>query len=113
VYNKQIEEFYAEYERYLIQLSEFQDRKGTTVTLQIALSNTGSSPARDIHIFLRFPEGVEVHDEDSFEDALVEPREPKAPLERPGPGSNSWSPRRFCRGLLEPRCLRFTPSSRM
>jgi rRNA-processing protein FCF1 len=81
-YNKQIEEFYTDYEKYLIQLSEFEVRKQTTIILEIELSNTGGAPARDVHVFMHFPDGLDVYDEDGFETAMAEPTEPKAPLER-------------------------------
>lgn len=80
-YNHQIETFYADYERYLNELNELGDKKARTVVLKVRLSNNGSCPATNVHVFLHFPDGIAVYDEDSFEDVLVEPVEPRAPGE--------------------------------
>jgi len=85
-YNHQIEGFYGDYERYLNELNEFGDKKARTFVLKIRLSNIGSCPATNVHVFLHFPEGIAVYDKDSFEDVLVEPVEPRAPDEGFGAG---------------------------
>jgi hypothetical protein len=79
-YNKQLEEFYAAHEKYVVQLNEFEERKQATIILEIELANTGSAPAKDIHILMHFPDGLEVYEEDGFESSMVEPTEPKVPL---------------------------------
>jgi hypothetical protein len=80
-YNSKLETFYSDYEKYLYELVEFEDKKRRTFKLELRLSNAGKCPATNVHVFLHFPDGIAVYDEDSYEKTFVEPTEPEAPVE--------------------------------
>lgn len=80
-YNQRMETFYTDYEQYLKELNQLEDKKAKTFILKLRLSNIGSCPATDVHVFLHFPDGIAVYEKDCFEDALIEPVVPSAPVE--------------------------------
>lgn len=80
-YNSKLETFYSDYEKYINELVEFEDKKRRTFKLALRLSNTGKCPATNVHAFLHFPDGIAIYDEDSYEKTFVEPTEPEAPVE--------------------------------
>jgi hypothetical protein len=80
-YNSKLQTFYSDYERYLYELAEFEDKKRRTFKLELRLSNAGRCPATNLHVFLHFPDGIAIYDEDSYEKTFVEPTEPEAPVE--------------------------------
>lgn len=86
-YNSKLETFYSDYEKYIYELVEFEDKKRRTFKLELRLSNTGKCPATNVHVFLHFPDGIAIYDEDSYEKTSVEPTEPEAPVEGVGAGA--------------------------
>lgn len=75
-YNDALEVFLREYEEYLKKLALFYAWESRTVAINIILVNDGSCPADDVDIFMHFPDGFELFDEDDYE---KEPEAPKAP----------------------------------
>jgi rRNA-processing protein FCF1 len=75
-YNRSLDEFFSNYEQYLKDLRSFCEWERRTATLRIFLVNEGTCPADDIDIFMHFPDGFKLFDEDDY---LKPPKEPKAP----------------------------------
>lgn len=75
-YNEALDTFYAAYEKHLPVLQDFKNRQRLTARLDIVLVNDGTSPAEDIDIFMHFPDGFELFNE---QDLPKMPTAPKAP----------------------------------
>lgn len=78
-YNEELENFYREYEQFLqddVLYSNFMRR---TIKLAILLVNDGTAPAEDIDIFMHFPDGFRLFDEDNFPNRPTEPQPPSKP----------------------------------
>jgi hypothetical protein len=75
-YNRSLDEFFSDYEQYLKDVRSFCEWERRTATLKIFLTNEGTCPADDIDIFMHFPDGFKLFDEDDY---LEPPKEPKAP----------------------------------
>jgi rRNA-processing protein FCF1 len=83
-YNDSLEVFFRDYEGYLKELAVFYAWESRTAAISMILLNDGSCPADDIDIFMHFPDGFELFDEDGYEkepDAPKPPRKPKSILE--------------------------------
>lgn len=78
-YNTELETFYQAYADYLRDNAHFQNLKRRTIKVEIALSNDGSAPAEDIDVFMQFPGGPRIRNEDHF------PRQPPPPTPPPPP----------------------------
>ena len=70
LYNHQLEQFFANYERHLEALDGFADSERRTVKLEIMVYNKGTCPAEDISVIIHFPETVQL---------LQEPPKPPDP----------------------------------
>jgi hypothetical protein len=77
-YNTRLDKFYQAYIEYLRNNAWYQDLKRRTVKLTIFVANDGSAPAEDIDVFMHFPSGFELTDEQGFPET---PRPPKPPPE--------------------------------
>lgn len=75
-YNEDLDSFFTESEEYLRKLADFRSWESRTAAISLILVNDGSSPADDVDIFLHFPDGFELFEEDDYE---KEPEAPKAP----------------------------------
>lgn len=75
-YNQSLDDFFTEYEQFLNELADFYAWERRTAALEIVLFNEGTCPADDIDIFLHFPDGFELFEEDQY---LKTPEKPKAP----------------------------------
>jgi len=75
-YNDCLEVFFKDSEEYLEELAAFYEWESRTAAINIILINDGSCPADDIDIFMHFPDGFELFNEDDYE---KEPEAPKAP----------------------------------
>jgi hypothetical protein len=80
-YNSKLEAFYSEYGEYLAEVVEYADKVKRTFKVQLILTNTGKCPATKVHVFLHFPDGIAIYDEDSFDETFIEPTEPRPPVE--------------------------------
>jgi PIN domain-containing protein len=72
-YNKRLEEYFLKYEQHLHAVQEFENLQRRTVRLDIIAVNEGTSPAEDVNIFMHFPNGFALVDEDHL------PKRPSAP----------------------------------
>jgi hypothetical protein len=64
----------AEYAKYLDKKLLYENQQRGKIQLDIELINSGTLPAEDVDIYLHFPDGFELIDN---EDVLEEPEEPK------------------------------------
>jgi rRNA-processing protein FCF1 len=78
-YNSELERFYEEYEIYLREYGASANLQRRTIRLDLCLVNDGTAPTEDIDVFLHFPDGFDLYDEDS------RPQLPKAPDPPPPP----------------------------
>jgi len=59
-YNRALDLFFSDYERYLPRLQNYFNQKRRTIQLNIWAFNIGSCPAKDADIFMRFPDDIDV-----------------------------------------------------
>jgi hypothetical protein len=84
-YNTELDEFYREYSKYLKKGISYDILRRRTVKLSIYVANDGTAPAEDIDVFLHFPDGFEILDEQSYPkpiDPPTPPDEPKTQMQR-------------------------------
>jgi hypothetical protein len=60
LYNQRLDRFLGDYPNYLEQLQDYLNRARGTIDLSIWVLNQGNCPAKDIDIFMHFPDGFEV-----------------------------------------------------
>lgn len=77
-YNVRLDEFYQMYVKYLRKNAWYQNLRRRTINLTIFIANDGSAPAEDIDVFMHFPDGFQLTDEQGFPES---PRPPKPPAE--------------------------------
>jgi len=75
-YNKEAERYIGTYPAYLLQSTEYENLKRRSIRLDIALSNDGTLPAEDIDVYIHFPDGFQLLNE---QDLLPSPQPPPAP----------------------------------
>jgi len=75
-YNAAMETFYWDYEIYLRQRMDFDYKQKLTLVLNIELCNEGTTPAKDGHIYLHFPNGFTLVEEKDYYGKGIEPRPP-------------------------------------
>jgi hypothetical protein len=92
-YNRRVEDYYLDYEKYLRNTAAFKTLASRTIKLELILHNSGTCPAEDIHVLLHFPDGFLVYDD----------RRPPKPPEEPAvpskeinlmpmfPGLSGWA----------------------
>lgn len=78
-YNRDLEEFYEECEIYLREYGVSAALQGRTVRLDLCLFNYGTAPAEDIDVFLHFPDGFVLYDEDDKPQMPEVPDPPRPP----------------------------------
>jgi predicted ribonuclease YlaK len=78
-YNQNLEGFFTEYEEYFNELADFYAWERRTAALEIILFNEGTCPADDIDIFMHFPDGFELFEEDQYLKAPEKPEAPRKP----------------------------------
>jgi hypothetical protein len=78
-HNKGLDAFYAAWERYLRDTIEHQARKKRTYRIDLELVNTGTAPADDIDVFLHFPDGFDLLEEEDLPEEPGPPRPPREP----------------------------------
>jgi hypothetical protein len=81
-YNKEIEEFFNDYENYILRYENWIETEARTIEIALVLGNIGSSPASNIDIRLSFPSHIEIMAADDGPEAPDEPEPPSKP--RPG-----------------------------
>ena len=76
-YNSEVDEYVPACRTYLVELSDYEDKKSRSFQAVFWLQNEGGAPAEDIDVHLRFPDGFTIY---AFEDRLKPPAEPKPPV---------------------------------
>ena len=78
-YNKKLDEFYQAYVEYLQKGIWFQNLKRRTAKLSILVTNNGTVPAKDVDVFMHFPDGFNLINEQDFPEPLKPPQPPSKP----------------------------------
>lgn len=78
-YNKELEKFYNRYSIYLNEELKYANLKRRTIILNIMISNTGTIPANDIDVIMRFPDGFRIVEEEGFPESPNKPKPPDKP----------------------------------
>ena len=81
-YNSDLEKFYGKYETYLREYIVNANLQRRTLRLDLRLFNIGTAPAEDIDIFLHFPDGFNLYDEDDKPEIPEVPDSPPLPRNR-------------------------------
>jgi hypothetical protein len=79
-YNRDLDGFFVEYEKYLRRLALFYAWEGQTAIINLMLFNDGLSPADDVDIFMHFPDGFKLFDEDDCDSEPEAPKPPPKPM---------------------------------
>ncbi len=78
-YNNEVEKYIPAYTSFIARRLEFDNLKRRTFRVDIALANDGTTPAEDIDIYMHFPDGFQLLEEDE----LPNPPEPPTPPQEP------------------------------
>lgn len=78
-YNDELDGFYEDYEIYLRECVVNHNLQRRTVRLDLCLFNYGTAPAGDIDVFLHFPDGFDLYDEDDKPQVPEAPDPPRPP----------------------------------
>jgi len=81
-YNTELDKFYQAYSEYLRKGIWYENLRRRTVNLSICVANDGTAPAEDVDVFLHFPDGFEIMDEQSFPGTPEPPDPPDVPKTR-------------------------------
>jgi len=76
-YNRDVDAYLAKYEQYMRETWEQNAAVRRTIRFQIEIRNTGSAPADDVDVLLRFPDGFTLMTEDGLPNLPKEPRPPR------------------------------------
>jgi len=84
-YNRELDEYFAAYEKYMREPWQIEAALRRTIRFQIEIRNVGSAPAEDVDVRLDFPDGFtliaarDLTTEDEPRDSREEPRPPLEP----------------------------------
>lgn len=78
-YNKEVEEYLKQMPDYLRSKQAYDEFLARTITLRPCLVNGGNSPAEDIDIFMQFPDGFSLVDDERFPKPPPSPQKPTPP----------------------------------
>ena len=81
-YNRDVDTYITRYEQYMRDTWELRAAARRTLTFTIRISNVGTAPADDVDIFLHFPDGFRLFQQDHLPDCPDEPRPPRKPRSR-------------------------------
>lgn len=81
-YNTELDKFYQTWAEYLRKYVWYQNLKHRTVKLSIFVANDGTAPAEDVDVFLHFPDGFKLTDEQGFPKPPGPPEPPAKPRTR-------------------------------
>ena len=62
-YNSQLEDFFERYKRYVEADWKFRQYRSLTVGLELLVVNEGTAPADDLDVYLHFPDGFLLFEE--------------------------------------------------
>jgi hypothetical protein len=75
-YNRELLSFYSDYKEYLEKKFVLADFAARTIVISVAVGNSGTLPAEDVHLSLHFPDGTTVYKRDGLPKKLKEPKPP-------------------------------------
>lgn len=78
-YNNELEVFFENFRKYLEYKFRYQKRINRTLKLEIVAKNEGDAPADDIDVFMHFPDGFKLIEENDFSELSDPPRPPQKP----------------------------------
>ncbi|MCB0194471.1 MAG: hypothetical protein KDJ65_21155 [Anaerolineae bacterium] len=78
-YNDELDEFFHRYQKYLQDRVSYNNLRRRTIKLEFLLINSGTKPAEDIDIYMHFPDGFQLFNEDNFPDPPIVPEPPSKP----------------------------------
>jgi len=81
-YNKGVDAFLAEYERFLRETWERRASMLRSIQFQIEIRNVGTTPADDVDVEFDFPDGCHLSTTEDLPDLPKEPRPPRKPMTR-------------------------------
>ena len=76
-YNKSLDKYFGDYLKYLYKLFEHKQQESLSFKLKLVLINQGNLPAKNIDIFISFPDYIHLHHPDEMDPWPVEPSPPK------------------------------------
>ena len=78
--NLQLDRYYIEYEAFLEKMLSFKHAESLCFGLDLVLRNEGTSPANDVDVIMKFPNGLGLYDADELPNP---PQEPEPPSQFP------------------------------
>jgi len=81
-YNNNLSNFYKTYEEYVSKLFSAGKNKLLSLKIELEIYNEGTVPAEDIDLWLHFPDGFELFDNQDFCAVSPEPKPPYKPKNR-------------------------------
>jgi hypothetical protein len=81
-YNARLSKFYREYGEYLTGSIHHQNLERRAIKLSVFIVNDGSAPAEDVDVFMHFPDGFRLTDEEGFPKPPRPPKPPEKPRTR-------------------------------
>ncbi len=93
-YNKELVEFYDEYEEYLHRYYDYISLKNKSVNFKFIVENNGTAPAEDIDVIFHFPDGFHLFEEHNSPI--------KAPNNKPKPPSKKYKSIADIEKVLQP-----------
>lgn len=78
-YNTELDKYYQAYYKYLPKELQYGNLRRRTIKLSIFAANDGGAPAEDVDVFLHFPNGFKLTDEQGFPNAPETPEPPVKP----------------------------------
>ena|GEM_PF-674876 len=79
-YNECLKTYFSEYQLFLYQLLDHKRTKSLTVEFQFELNNDGTTPADDIDLYLHFPDGFELYNQETYPESPIKPEPPNKPV---------------------------------
>lgn len=81
-YNEKLDKFYEAYAKYLENSKWYNEFRQRTIKMTFWLVNNGTAPAEDIDVFMHFPDGFRLFDEENFPNSPIPPKAPSKPKSR-------------------------------
>lgn len=78
-YNREREQYFSEYENYLVSLETLRSQPSRTLELILEVRNIGSAPAEDVDVYVDFPDGFSLYTKDNIPVGSKEPEPPSQP----------------------------------
>jgi hypothetical protein len=78
-YNTERDKYLQRYEDYLRRTAAHLNAAERSIEFQIEIRNTGTAPADDVDVWLHFPDGFTIYDEENFPEPPPNPSPPQRP----------------------------------